>query len=185
MGWQRAMPSNAEDAVGLLRYALRDNNPTVFFEHRKMLDHIWARRPYPGDQYIIPFGVGNKILTGDRLTVVSWGGTVHMCQTAIEESGIAAELIDLRTLSPWDKDLVLESVKKTGRCLIVHEDNISAGFGSEIAAVLARDAFFYLDAPIERIATPDIGNPHDPVLMEAALPNPSKILQAIKNLDAV
>ena len=185
IGWQLAMPSNAEDAVGLLRYALRDNNPTVFFEHRKMLDHIWARRPYPGDEYIIPFGVGKRILEGDRLTVVSWGGTVHMCQTAIEKSGIQADLIDLRTLSPWDKELVLESVKKTGRCLIVHEDNISAGFGAEIAAVLARDAFFYLDAPIERLATPDIGNPHDPVLMNAALPNPDKILHAIKELDAL
>lgn len=185
IGWQVAMPSNAEDAVGLLRYALRNNNPTIFFEHRKMLDHMWARRPYPGDQYIIPFGQANKITTGDRLTVVSWGGMVHMCQTAIENTGLDAELIDLRTLRPWDKDMVLESVKRTGRCLIVHEDNMSAGFGAEIAAVLAKEAFFYLDAPIERLATADIGNPHDPRLMEHALPNPERIAQRMLELDQV
>ncbi len=183
IGWQVAMPSNAEDAVGLLRYALRNNNPSIFFEHRKMLDHIWARRPYPGDQYIIPFGQGKKLFSGDRLTVVSWGGMVHMCQTAIEKTGVAADLIDLRTLRPWDKDMVLESVKRTGRCLIVHEDNLSAGFGAEIAAVLAKEAFFYLDAPIERLATADIGNPHDPRLMEHALPNPDSIAQRIMELD--
>jgi 2-oxoisovalerate dehydrogenase E1 component len=185
IGWQVAMPSNAEDAVGLLRYALRNNNPTIFFEHRKMLDHMWARRPYPGDQYIIPFGKGKKILSGDRLTVVSWGGMVHMCQTAIEQTGIQADLIDLRTLRPWDKDMVLESVKRTGRCLIVHEDNLSAGFGAEIAAVLAKEAFFYLDAPIERLATADIGNPHDPLLMEHALPNPDSIARRIMELDQI
>ncbi|WP_223787204.1 alpha-ketoacid dehydrogenase subunit alpha/beta [Marinicella meishanensis] len=185
IGWQVAMPSNAEDAVGLLRYALRNNNPSIFFEHRKMLDHIWARRPYPGDQYIIPFGQANKILSGERLTVVSWGGMVHMCQTAIENTGIDAELIDLRTLRPWDKDMVLESVKRTGRCLIVHEDNLSAGFGAEIAAVLAKEAFFYLDAPIERLATADIGNPHDPRLMEHALPNPESIAERMLELDQV
>lgn len=185
IGWQVAMPSNAEDAVGLLRYALRDNNPTIFFEHRKMLDHMWARRPYPGDQYIVPFGKGKKITTGDRLTVVSWGGMVHMCQTAIEQTGVSAELIDLRTLRPWDQEMVLDSVKKTGRCLIVHEDNMSAGFGAEIAAVLAKEAFFYLDAPIERLATADIGNPHDPRLMEHALPNPNSIATRIMELDKV
>ncbi len=185
IGWQVAMPSNAEDAVGLLRYALRNNNPTIFFEHRKMLDHIWARRPYPGDQYSIPFGQGKKILEGDRLTVVSWGGMVHMCESAIEKTGVTADLIDLRTLRPWDKDMVLKSVKRTGRCLIVHEDNISAGFGAEIAAVLAKEAFFYLDAPIERLATADIGNPHDPRLMEHALPNPDSIAERIMELDQV
>ena len=185
IGWQVAMPSNAEDAVGLLRYGLRDNNPTIFFEHRKMLDHMWARRPYPGDQYIVPFGQGKKVTEGDQLTVVSWGGMVHMCQTAVEQTGIRTDLIDLRTLRPWDKEMVLESVKKTGRCLIVHEDNISAGFGAEIAAVLAKEAFFYLDAPIERLATADIGNPHDPRLMEHALPNPNSIAQRMMELDQI
>jgi 2-oxoisovalerate dehydrogenase E1 component len=177
------MPSNAEDAVGLLRYALRDNNPTIYFEHRRMLDHIWARREYPGDQYMIPFGQGKKITEGERLTVVTWGGMVHRCAKAVEKSGLAIDLIDLRTIRPWDKDMVIESVKKTNRCLIVHEDNISAGFGAEIAAVLAKDAFYYLDAPIERLAMPDIGNPHEPNLMNSVVPTTDKILQTIIQLD--
>ncbi len=183
IGWQVAMPSNAQDAVGLLRYALRDNNPTIFFEHRKMLDHVWARREYPGDQYIIPFGQANKITQGNHLTVVTWGGMVHRCHKAVEQSGLPIDLIDLRTLRPWDKDMVLDSVKKTNRCLIVHEDNISAGFGAEIAATLAKEAFYDLDAPIERLAMPDIGNPHEPNLMNAVVPTTEKILLAILELD--
>ncbi len=185
IGWQVAMPSNAEDAAGLLRFALRDNNPTIFFEHRRMLDDSWARRPYPGDQYMIPFGQGRKITQGDRLTLVTWGGLVGRAQQAVEESGIAVDLIDLRTLRPWDKAMVLESVAKTNRCLIVHEDNLSAGFGAEIAAALAKEAFFDLDAPIERLTMPDIANPHEPGLMEAALPTVDKIKQAIVALDAL
>lgn len=183
IGWQVAMPSNAQDAVGLLRYALRDNNPTIFFEHRKMLDDIWARREYPGDQYIIPFGQGKKITEGSRLTLVTWGGMVARCQKAVEQSGLDIDLIDLRTIRPWDKNMVIESVKKTNRCLIVHEDNISAGFGAEIAAVLANEAFYYLDAPIQRLAMPDIGNPHEPNLMDSVVPTPAKILAAINQLD--
>jgi len=183
IGWQVALPSNAQDAVGLLRFALRDNNPTIFFEHRKMLDHIWARREYPGDQYIIPFGKGKKITQGNDLTLVTWGGMVARCQKAVEQSGLGIDLIDLRTIRPWDKEMVIESVKKTNRCLIVHEDNISAGFGAEIAAILANEAFYYLDAPIERLAMPDIGNPHEPNLMNSVVPTKEKILQAIQKLD--
>jgi len=183
IGWQVAIPSNAEDAVGLLRFALRDNNPTIFFEHRRMLDHMWARREYPGDQYILPFGKGKLITKGDRLTIVTWGGMVHRCHKAVEKSNLDIDLIDLRTIRPWDKQLVLNSVKKTNRCLIVHEDNISAGFGAEIAAILANEAFYYLDAPIERLAMPDIGNPHEPNLMNAVIPTPEKISEAIIKLD--
>jgi 2-oxoisovalerate dehydrogenase E1 component len=183
IGWQVAIPSNAQDAVGLLRYALRDNNPTIFFEHRRMLDHVWARREYPGDQYIIPFGQGNMICQGDRLTLVTWGGMVARCEQAVKLSGLDIDLIDLRTISPWDKQLVLDSVKKTNRCLIVHEDNISAGFGAEIAAVLANQAFYFLDAPIERLAMPDIGNPHAPNLMNAVVPTAERILHYINKLD--
>ena len=183
IGWQVAMPSNAQDAVGLLRYALRDNNPTIFFEHRRMLDHAWARREYPGDQFIVPFGKGNKITQGDRLTLVTWGGMVARCQKAVEQSGLDIDLIDLRTIRPWDKKMVIDSVKKTNRCLIVHEDNISAGFGAEIAAILANEAFYHLDAPIQRLAMPDIGNPHEPNLMNSVVPTSEKICEAITNLD--
>ncbi|MDX1556936.1 MAG: transketolase C-terminal domain-containing protein, partial [Xanthomonadales bacterium] len=151
IGWQVAMPSNAQDAVGLLRYAMRDNNPTIFFEHRAMLDAPWARRPYPGDDFTVPFGKASKTREGDALTVVTWGAMVERCEQAADQVGESIEIIDLRTLSPWDKDCVLDSVKRTNRCLVVHEDNITAGFGAEISAMLAVDAFFDLDAPPRRL----------------------------------
>jgi 2-oxoisovalerate dehydrogenase E1 component len=178
-GWQVVMPSNAEDAVGLLRYALRDNNPTIFFEHRSLLDGRWSRRPYPGDDYVIPFGQANTLIAGDNLTVVCWGAMVERCEGAALEVGNGVEVIDLRTIQPWDKQTVLDSVKKTGRCLIVHEDNMTAGFGAEIAAILAKEAFFDLDAPIERITMPDTPNPHNIHLMNAAVPTQEKIKQAM------
>tara|TARA_B110000879_G_scaffold84025_1_gene116365 strand:- start:1210 stop:3303 length:2094 start_codon:yes stop_codon:yes gene_type:complete len=182
VGWQVAMPSNAEDAVGLLRYALRDNNPTIFFEHRNLLDNAWARRPYPGDDYVIPFGVAKHLLQGEGLTVVSWGAMVERCENAANLFQGQIELLDLRTLSPWDKAAVLASVKKTGRCLIVHEDNKSAGFGAEIAAVLAAEAFFDLDAPIQRLTMPDIPSPHNIHLLDAAVPSQERIAEAMQNL---
>lgn len=184
-GWQVVMPSNAEDAVGLLRYALRDNNPTIFFEHRSLLDNRWARRSYPGDDYVIPFGKANHLLNGNKLTVVTWGAMVERCEAAtidlVAELGLnnAIELIDLRTIQPWDKAAILQSVKKTGRCLIVHEDNLTAGFGAEIAAVLAKEAFFDLDAPIERLTMPDTPNPHNIHLMNAAVPTKERIKQTM------
>jgi len=182
VGWQLAMPSNAEDAVGLLRYALRDNNSTIFFEHRNLLDNAWARRAYPGDGYVIPFGVAKHLLQGDCLTVVTWGAMVERCENAAKLFTDKIELLDLRTLSPWDKQAVLASVKKTGRCLIVHEDNMSAGFGAEIAAVLANEAFFDLDAPIRRLTMPDIPSPHNIHLLEAAVPSEESIAEAMQDL---
>jgi len=182
IGWQVAMPSNAEDAVGLLRFALRDNNPTIFFEHRFLLDNRWARRPYPGDDYVIPFGKGNLLTAGHKLTVVTWGAMVERCESAALDIANGVEVIDLRTIQPWDKELVLESVKKTGRCLIVHEDNMTAGFGAEIAAVLAKEAFFDLDAPIERVTMPDTPNPHNIHLMNAAVPTEQRIKSAMQTI---
>ncbi|MCP4276954.1 MAG: pyruvate dehydrogenase, partial [Gammaproteobacteria bacterium] len=164
MGWHLAMPSNAQDAAGLLRYALRDNNPSIFFEHRSLLDAASARRPYPGDDYVLPFGKANVVNEGNQLTVVTWGAMVERCLTASESinttvssanstgGNAGIEIIDLRTIQPWDKGTVLQSVRKTHRCLIIHEDMLTAGFGAEIAAVLAKEAFFDLDAPIERLA---------------------------------
>ncbi len=185
-GWQVVMPSNAEDAAGLLRFALRDNNPTIFFEHRSLLDSRSARRPYPGDEYVIPFGQANTLLKGDKLSVICWGAMVERCEAAAlelkNEQQWKIEVIDLRTLQPWDSEAVLQSVKKTGRCLIVHEDNLSAGFGAEIAAVLAKDAFFDLDAPIERVTMPNIPNPHNIHLMNEAVPSQSRIQRAMIDL---
>ncbi len=182
IGWQVAFPSNAEDAVGLLRAAMRDNNPTIFFEHRYLLDALWARRPYPGDDYLLPFGKANIIQSGDELTVVSWGAMVERCESAIEKADISADIIDLRTLSPWDKNAVLASVTKTRRCLIVHEDGMTAGFGAEIAAIVAKDAFFELDAPVERLATPDVPIPYNIGLMNSVIPTVEVIAQKMSDL---
>ena len=164
VGWQVAVPSNAQDAVGLLRAALRGNDPVIFFEHRAMLDGAWARRPYPGDDYVLPFGEAQHRAPRERDHASSPG--VRWLSAASRRrphSQVDAEVLDLRTLSPWDKAAVLASVQKTRRCLIVHEDNLTAGFGAEIAAVLAQECFFSLDAPIERLAMPDIPSPHSPI----------------------
>ena len=182
LGWRVAMPSNAQDAVGLLRSALRGNDPTIFFEHRSLLDGSWARRAYPGDEFVVPFGKASLLQEGTTLTVITWGAMVERCEQAIGRTGISADLLDLRTLSPWDRDATLASVRKTRRCLIVHEDTMTAGFGAEIAAVIAKEAFFDLDAPIERLAMPDIPSPHSPVLLEEVLPSVESISRVIKAL---
>jgi 2-oxoisovalerate dehydrogenase E1 component len=182
LGWRVAMPSNAQDAVGLLRSALRGNDPTIFFEHRSLLDGAWARRAYPGDEYVVPFGKASVLREGTTLTVISWGAMVERCEQAISDTGVSADLLDLRTLSPWDREATLASVRKTRRCLIVHEDTMTAGFGAEIAAVIAKEAFFDLDAPIERLAMPDVPSPHNPALLEAVLPSVETISRAIEAL---
>jgi 2-oxoisovalerate dehydrogenase E1 component len=175
IGWQMAFPSNAEDAVGLLRAALRSNNPTIFFEHRHLLDGPWARRPYPGDDYVLPFGKAKITQSGDALTVVTWGAMVERCELAAKKVGQSIEIIDLRTIAPWDKQAVLDAVGRTRRCLIVHEDGITAGFGAEVAATVAQEAFFSLDAPIQRLAIPDVPVPHNFDLMDAVVPTVESI----------
>lgn len=182
IGWQVAYPSNAEDAVGLLRAAMRSPNPTIFFEHRLLLDDSRARRPYPGDNFVLPFGKARIVRTGKALTVVTWGAMVYRCEQACQLAEVDAEIVDLRTLKPWDQTTVVASVQQTGRCLIVHEDTLTAGFGAEVSAVLASKAFTYLDAPIERLAVPDIPIPYNPGLMEAALPQVERIADAMHGL---
>lgn len=171
IGWNVAYPSNAEDAVGLLRWAMRSNDPTIFFEHRNLLDAKSARKPYPGDQYVIPFGKASFLKKGDDLTVVTWGAMCERCVGAAENGGISADIIDLRTLSPWDKDAVFSSVKKTNRCLIVHEDTQTAGFGAEISSQITEELFEHLDAPVRRHTMPDIPMPYNVGLMNAVLPD--------------
>ena len=179
-GWKVAVPSNAEDAVGLLRSSLRGNDPVIFFEHRAMLDDSWARRPWPGDNYALPFGRAKKTREGDRITIVTWGAMVPRSEAAAED--VSADVIDLRTLQPWDRDMVLESVRRTRRCLIVHEDLRTGGFGAEIAAVVADEAFLDLDAPVARVTMPDIPSPHHPKLLEWAVPGVEDIRDAIDRL---
>jgi 2-oxoisovalerate dehydrogenase E1 component len=179
-GWKVAVPSNAEDAVGLLRASLRGNDPVIFFEHRAMYDESWARRPWPGDDYVLPFGRAKKIREGDAITIVTWGAMVPRCEAAAK--GVDADVIDLRTLMPWDRDMVLKSVHRTRRCLIVHEDLRTGGFGAEIAAVVADEAFLDLDAPVARVTMPDIPSPHHPALLEWAVPSVEDIRSEIDRL---
>lgn len=184
-GWQVAMPSNASDAVGLLRSAMRSANPTIFFEHRSLLMTGDGSARYPGDEYLVPFGQARIVREGDAITVVTWGAMVHRCAQAANAFGTQVELLDLRTIAPWDRAAVLTSVQKTHRCLIVHEDNMTAGFGAEIASMLARDAFWYLDAPIERLAPLDIPMPYHQVLLAAVLPDRVMITETITRMLSV
>ncbi len=180
IGWRIAYPSNAIDAVGLLRTALRGNDPTFFFEHRGLLDTREARRPYPGDDFVLPFGKANIVREGSDITVVTWGEMVHRALEAASQTEAGVEVIDLRTVMPWDKEAVLNSVRKTSRCLVVHEDNWTCGLGGEIAATIAQEAFRWLDAPVERMATPDIPIPYNPNLMEAVVPTVETIRARIE-----
>ncbi|NDJ85893.1 MAG: pyruvate dehydrogenase [Chloroflexi bacterium] len=181
-GWKLAFPSNAEDTVGLLRSALRGNDPVIFFEHRAMLDAAWARRPYPGDDYMLPFGQANFVSRGDDLTVVTWGAMVERCEAAAAELEAAIEIIDLRTIVPWDKAAVLESVARTSKCLIVHEDIALGGFGGEIAATIVSEAFLDLDAPVERVAAPAVPVPFNTGLMDAVVPTVALIRRHMEDL---
>lgn len=181
-GWKVAVPSNAADAVGLLRASLRGNDPVIFFEHRAMLDAASARRPYPGDDYVLPFGSARTVVEGEELTIVTWGAMVERSEQAAWATGGAVEVLDLRTLMPWDKEAVLESVRRTRRCLVVHEDLETAGFGAEICAVVADEAFLDLDAPVSRLTMPDIPSPHNPVLLNHVVPSVERISERIEAL---
>jgi 2-oxoisovalerate dehydrogenase E1 component len=181
-GWQVAIPSNAGDAVGLLRSAMRGANPTIFFEHRSLLMTSDGSARYPGDDFVVPFGRASLVRAGSDVTLVSWGAMVHRCADAASRFDGRVELLDLRTIAPWDREQVLASVGKTGRCLIVHEDNLTAGFGAEIAATVAKEAFWRLDAPVDRLAVADIPMPYHPVLLDAVLPSADVIADRIDDL---
>ncbi len=184
VGWQLAMPSNSADAVGLLRAAMRSRNPTIFFEHRSLLMTSDGSAHYPGDDYVIPFGKARRVREGNGITVVSWGAMALRCIEAVDRhlAPGTVDLLDLRTIAPWDREAVLASVQRTGRCLIVHEDVMTAGFGAEVAATVAREVFWYLDAPVDRLAVEDVPMPYHPVLLNAVLPNAEKIAARVEAL---
>jgi len=131
---------------------------------------------------VIPFGSGVTLRKGSDVSVVTWGAMVHRVLPAAERFGSRVEVIDLRSISPWDRDRVLESVSRTGRCLIVHEDNLTAGFGAEIAATVAKEVFWQLDAPVDRLAVEDVPMPYHPVLLNAVLPDADRIAERIEAL---
>ena len=182
LGWRLAFPSNAADAAGLFRQALRGSDPTFFFEHRALLDAAEARRPDPGPAYQLPFGRAARLLPGDELTLVTWGAMVYRCLEAAGSFDGRIDLLDLRTIVPWDQEAVLASVRRTGKALIVHEDTWTVGFGAEVASTVAEQAFQFLDGPPRRLATPDVPIPYGRALAEQVLPSTEMIAHAIDDL---
>lgn len=171
IGWRVAFPSNAGDAAGLLREALRGDDPTFFLEHRNLLASSRASSADPGPEHVLPFGRARVVSDGTQVTVITWGDMVYRALDAAATLGAGTvEVIDLRSLAPWDVEAVVGSVRKTGRCLVLHEDTLTGGFGAEIAAVVAREAFLHLEAPVERVGSPDVPLAYDHGLADATLP---------------
>ncbi len=185
-GLKVVAPATPYDAKGLLKSAIRDNNPVVFLEHKKT--YRLVRGEVPEEEYLIPLGLADVKRAGGGLTIVTYGLMLHYCLEAAEvvsAEGIDVEVVDLRTLSPLDTETVLESVKKTGKLLIVHEDNITGGVGAEIAALVSDQAFEYLDGPITRLCGPDVPTmPFAQTLEDAYMPNTEKVAEALRKLAA-
>lgn len=186
-GLKVVAPATPYDAKGLLKAAIRDNNPVVFLEHKKT--YRLVRGDVPEEEYVLPIGEAEVKRPGQNITVVSYGLMLHYCLEAAEQlaaEGVAqVEVVDLRTLKPLDTQTVLESVRKTGKLLIVHEDNITGGVGSEIAALAADQAFDYLDAPVSRVCGPDVPTmPFAQTLEDAYMPSTQKISEALQSLAA-
>lgn len=178
-----AYPSTSADAKGLLKAALRMDDPVIFCEHKGLYRSSYSATPEPSVDYLVEFGKGRVAREGKDLTTVTWGAMVKDALNAARrieaETGYVVEVIDLRTIVPWDRDLVIQSVARTGKLLVVHEDSLSMGFGAEIAATIAHDAFQYLDAPVDRIAAKDSHIPYSPSLEDDVLPNEEKIRTAM------
>ena len=179
-------PATPYDAKGLLKSAIRDNNPVVFLEHKKT--YRLVRGEVPEEEYTLPIGKADVKRAGQNVTVVSYGLMLHYCLEAAElvaSEGIDVEVVDLRTLKPLDRETVLNSVQKTGKLLIVHEDNTTGGVGADVAAIVADEAFEYLDGPITRLCGPDVPTmPFAQSLEDVYMPNTEKIAEALRKLAA-
>jgi len=187
-GLRVAFPSNALDANGLLRTALRCDDPVLFLEHKRLYRESYGRAPYPGPNFAIPFGKAKIVRPGRHMTLVTYGALVpralQAAQAASRDKGIEVEIIDLRTLSPYDWEAIAASVRKTSRVIVAHEDMLSWGYGAEIAARIADELFDDLDAPVKRIGSMDTFVAYQPVLEDAILPQPDTVLRAIIELHA-
>lgn len=185
-GLKVVIPSTPYDAKGLLKSAIRDPNPVVYFEPKK--GYRLIRGALPEGEVLVPLGACKIVRQGSDLSVFSYGMMQHYCVMAAEtlaQEGIDVELVDIRTLAPLDKETILGSARKTGKALIVYEDNLTLGFGAEIAAIIADEAFTDLDAPVKRMAGPDIpAVPYSHPLQEWFMPNPEKIAGAMRELAA-
>jgi 2-oxoisovalerate dehydrogenase E1 component beta subunit len=185
-GLKVVCPATPEDAKGLLVTAIEDPNPVLYFEHKHLYRRIKA--DVPDDRYLTPFGEARVHREGDDVTLVTWGAMVYTAAEAAEklaaEDEISTEILDLRTIIPWDKKGVLASVEKTSKVIVLHEDTLTGGFGAEIAATIAEEAFEQLDAPVKRLAGPDTPVPFSPPLEKAFIPQVEDVADAIKEIAA-
>ena len=182
-GLKVVQPSTPYDAKGLLKAAIRDNNPVIYLEHKHLYRRI--REDLPDDDFTVPLGVADVKREGSDLTMVTYGAMVHECLAAADrlaKEGAECEVIDLRTLCPLDRESFLTSVRKTSRALVVYEAHLTGGFGGEVAAIIAQEAFDVLDAPVTRVASLDVPVPFSPTLEDAMLPNAEKIYAAAVNV---
>ena len=186
-GLRVVFPSNALDANGLLRTAIRCDDPVLFLEHKRLYRETYGRAPYPGQEFAIPFGKAKIVRPGKDITLVTYGAIVPRALQAAQQAqrqGIEVEVIDLRTLNPYDWEAIATSIKKTSRVIVAHEDMISWGYGAEIAARIADELFDFLDAPVRRIGSMDTFVAYQPILEDVILPQPDTILKAIVSLKA-
>jgi 2-oxoisovalerate dehydrogenase E1 component len=184
-GIRLAFPSTAADAKGLLKSAIHGDDPVLFMEHKGLYRQGYASTLEPDAGYMLPFGVAALRREGNDVTVVTYGAMVHLSLEVariLESNNISVEVIDLRTLNPLDEEAVYRSVRKTNRVAVIHEDTLTGGFGAEIVALIAKNCFEYLDAPVVRVAALDTPIPYSPPLEDAVLPNKQKILTALKQL---
>ncbi|HEV2467886.1 MAG TPA: dehydrogenase E1 component subunit alpha/beta [Candidatus Sulfotelmatobacter sp.] len=185
-GLRVVFPSNALDAAGLLRTAIRCDDPVLFLEHKRLYRESYGRAAYPGPEYMIPFGKAKIVHPGTDMTVITYGAVVPRALQAAQklerEQGTRVELIDLRTLNPFDWETIAASVAKTNRVLVAYEDTLSWGYGAEIAARIAENLFDQLDAPVRRVAAKDTFVPYQPILEDAVLPQPNDLYLAMKDL---
>lgn len=181
-GLKVVAPSEPSDVKGLIKTAIRDDDPVIFFQHKRLFAQTG---PVPEEEYLIPFGSAAIKREGSDITIITYSRMTYLCLEAadqVAETGINAEVVDLRTLKPLDFDLISESVKKTNNVLIVHEACLTGGFGAEIAAKIGEELFDYLDAPVTRIGAKDVPIPFSPVMEEFVLPQVSDIVEGIKEV---